>query len=92
MWDRQYDVEAEVLETSAETADGGDIEGEDVGVGAAAGAALGAILGGDLGDAVLGGALGAGAGTLVSLGTGDVDPVLPSGTVLTLETEDRINI
>ena len=57
------------------------------GVGAAAGAILGAVLsGGDLQKILIGGALGAAAGTAISLGTGDVEAVLPAGTKMTLQT------
>ena len=57
------------------------------GVGAAAGAILGGILsGGDLDKILLGGALGAAAGTVISLGMGDVEGVLPAGTTMQLTT------
>jgi hypothetical protein len=57
------------------------------GVGAAAGAVLGAIVsGGDLDKILLGGVLGAAAGTVISLGMGDVEGVLPAGTHLQLQT------
>lgn len=84
-----YDLDAEIVETSVERRTR-SVEGEDVGVGAAAGAALGAILGDDVGDVLLGGAIGAGAGTLVSLGTGDVEPEIPAGTVLAVETDSQL--
>ncbi|MEX0892974.1 MAG: hypothetical protein WEB88_12475 [Gemmatimonadota bacterium] len=61
------------------------------GVGAAAGMVLGAIIGGDLRDALIGGALGAGAGTIVSLGFGD-DAALPRGTDLTLQTTTPVDL
>jgi hypothetical protein len=60
----------------------------EAGIGAAAGAALGAILGGDLLDVLVGGALGAGAGTAIALGLDD-DASLPEGANLTLETIER---
>ena len=57
------------------------------GIGAAAGAVLGAVLsGGELDKILVGGALGAAAGTVISLGTGDVEGVLPAGTRMTLQT------
>jgi hypothetical protein len=62
------------------------------GIGAAAGAALGAIIGGDLKDILVGGALGAGAGTVVSLGLGEVEAALPRGTDLTLRTTQSIEV
>ena len=80
----RHDLDAEIVQTSIER------RTRNVGVGAAAGAALGAILGDDVGDVLLGGAIGAGAGTLVSLGTGDVEPEIPSGTVLAIETGNQL--
>jgi N-acetylglucosamine kinase-like BadF-type ATPase len=68
------------------------VEAREVVTGAAVGAALGAIIGGDLRAALLGAFLGAGAGTVVSLGTGDVEPVLPEGTVLRIQTRDRVDL
>lgn len=54
-------------------------------VGAAAGAVLGAIIsGGDLDRILGGGLLGAAAGTVISLGRGDVESVLPEGSTLTV--------
>ena len=85
-----YDFSAEIVETGVETDRDDDIIGEETAIGAGAGAALGLILEGDLLAALLGGALGAGAGTAISLGTGDVDAVLPSGTMMTVQTEQRI--
>jgi hypothetical protein len=59
--------------------------------GAAAGAVLGAIIsGGDLGKIVTGGLLGAAAGTVISLGTGDVESVIPAGSSMTLTTSSPI--
>ena len=80
---------AKVTATNLETR-GGDTRSETIrkaGVGAAAGAVLGGILsGGDLDKILLGGALGAAAGTVISLGVGDVEGVLPAGTTMTLQT------
>ncbi len=80
---------AKVTATNLETR-GADTRNETLkkaGVGAAAGAVLGAILsGGDLDKILLGGVLGAAAGTVISLGTGDVEGVLPAGTSMTLQT------
>ena len=80
---------AKVTATNLETR-GADTRSETIkkaGVGAAAGAVLGAILsGGDLDKILLGGALGAAAGTVISLGMGDVEGVLPAGTSMTLQT------
>jgi hypothetical protein len=62
--------------------------------GAVAGATLGAVIsGGRLRDALIGAALGAGAGTIISLGVGTpTEAVLPAGTEMTLRTEDQISI
>jgi hypothetical protein len=59
---------------------------------AAAGAVPGAILGGELRDMLVSAVLGAGAGTVVSLGTGDAGAVLPAGTQLRLQTVDRVQL
>jgi hypothetical protein len=63
---------------------------EKAGVGAVAGAVLGAVVGGSLKDILIGGALGAGVGTIISLGVGDVESALPAGTQLTLRTTQSI--
>jgi hypothetical protein len=80
---------AKVTATNLETR-GADTRNETLkkaGIGAAAGAVLGAVLsGGDLDKILLGGVLGAAAGTVISLGTGDVEGVLPAGTTMTLQT------
>jgi hypothetical protein len=61
--------------------------------GAVAGAVLGTVVSGRLRDALIGGALGAAAGTIISLGVGTPDEaVLPAGTHMTLRTADRINL
>jgi hypothetical protein len=60
---------------------------------AGVGAVLGAILGGDLRDMLVGAVLGAGAGTVISLGMGGADEaVLPAGTHLTLQTVSRVQL
>src|SRR5690606_2425125 len=62
-------------------------------IGAAAGAVLGAIItGGDLEGILVGGALGAGAGSIISLGVGDIDPELEKGSVLTLRTTRNVSL
>ena len=80
---------AKVTATNLETR-GADTRSETLkkaGVGAAAGAVLGAVLsGGDLDKILLGGAIGAAAGTVISLGMGDVEGVLPAGTKMQLQT------
>jgi len=83
-----YPFYAKVTATNLETR--GESRNETIrkaGVGAAAGAVLGAIVsGGDLDKILLGGVLGAAAGTVISLGMGDVEGVLPAGTTLKLQT------
>lgn len=87
-----YPFEAKVTATNLKTQ--GDTKEETLkkaGVGAAAGAALGAILsGGNLGKTVLGGLLGAAGGTAISLGAGDVQAVLPSGTGMTIQSTQQV--
>jgi hypothetical protein len=59
---------------------------------AAADAVVGAIIGGDLRDMLVGAALGAGAGTVISLGAGDEEAALPAGTQLRLQTLDPVRL
>jgi hypothetical protein len=60
-------------------------------VGGAAGAVLGAVIsGGDLDKIVAGGLLGAAAGTVISLGRGDVESVLPAGSTLTVQATETV--
>lgn len=92
---RDYPFNAKVTATNLETR-GGDTRDETLkkaGIGAAAGAVLGAVLsGGDLDKILLGGALGAAAGTAISLGMGDTEAVLPSGTRMTLQTTQTVSL
>jgi hypothetical protein len=63
------------------------------GIGAAAGAVLGAVIGGGDVSKILGGAaIGAAAGTVISLGTGEVDAVLPAGSKMTLQTTQQVTL
>jgi hypothetical protein len=86
---QDHEFNAKVTATNLETR-GGDTTEETLkkaGVGAAAGAVFGAVLsGGDLDKILLGGALGAAAGTAISLGAGDTEAVLPAGTRMKLQT------
>jgi hypothetical protein len=86
-----HPLSARVLDTAPP---GGTLapEAREIVTGAAVGAALGAVIGGDLRTALIGGILGAGAGTIVSLGTGDVEPVLPEGTLLRIQTRDLVDL
>jgi hypothetical protein len=66
---------------------------KEAGVGAIAGAALGAIIGGaELSKIVTGGLLGAAAGTVISLGTGSTQSVIPSGTRMSVRSTDTIRL
>lgn len=61
--------------------------------GAAAGAVLGAIIsGGDLGKIISGGLLGAAAGTVISLGTGSTQSVIPAGSTMTIRSTQSVQI
>ena len=86
---------AKVTATNLDTR-GADTRDETIkkaGVGAAAGAVLGAIVsGGDLDKILLGGVLGAAAGTVISLGAGDVEGVLPAGTTMQLQTTRTVGL
>jgi hypothetical protein len=89
---RAYALNAEVTDVDTDFLDRartGDVSRR-AGIGAAAGAVLGAVIGGSLKDILVGGVLGAGAGTIISLGMGDVENTLPRGTDLTLRTTQRI--
>jgi hypothetical protein len=92
---RDVPFAAKVTATNLQTR-GGDTRNETLrkaGVGAAAGAVLGAVLsGGDLDKILLGGVLGAAAGTAISLGMGDKEGVLPTGTVMTLQTTQTVSL
>ena len=90
---QSHDLRAKVTATNLQTR-GGDTRDETLkkaGIGAAAGAVLGAVLsGGELSKILLGGALGAAAGTAISLGVGDVEGVLPAGTKMMLQTTSTV--
>ncbi|MFW6078735.1 MAG: hypothetical protein ACODAE_03895 [Gemmatimonadota bacterium] len=89
---RSYPFSAGVVDTDVELDEDTRELAERAAIGAAAGAALGAIIGGDLEDILIGGALGAGAGTVISLGLGRVDAELPRGTEMTLRTTREIRL
>ncbi len=90
-----HPLAAKVTATNLETR-GADTRNETIkkaGIGAAAGAVLGGILsGGDLDKILIGGALGAAAGTAISLGMGDVEGVLPAGTTMKLQTTRTVGL
>ena len=85
--------EANITSTNLQT-QGQDTRDETLkkaGIGAAAGAVLGAVIGGGDVSKILGGAaIGAAAGTVISLGTGEVDAVLPAGSKMTLQTTQQV--
>ena len=87
--------EAKITATNLQT-EGADSRNETLkkaGIGAAAGAVLGAVIGGGDVAKILGGAaIGAAAGTVISLGTGEVDAVLPAGSKMTLQTTQQVTL
>ena len=87
--------EAKITATNLQT-EGADSRNETLkkaGIGAAAGAVLGAVIGGgDLAKILGGAAIGAAAGTVISLGTGEVDAVLPAGSKMTLQTTQQVTL
>jgi hypothetical protein len=88
--DRRYPFTASVERTALPGRNNDDLK-KKAGTGAVAGGVLGAVLGrADLKDIVLGGAIGAAAGSLISLGTDRVEARLPQGTRLTLRNESRV--
>lgn len=91
---RDYAFDAEVVQTAVQTQ--GDSRNETLqkaGIGAAAGAVLGAVVGdADLKDIVLGAAIGAAAGTVISLGSGDVEAVLPAGSEITVRSTEMVSL
>lgn len=61
--------------------------------GAAAGAVLGAVIsGGELSRILEGGLLGAAAGSVISLGTGTTEAVIPAGSVFTVRSTQAVQV
>jgi hypothetical protein len=91
---RDHQFDADVVATAVQTQ--GDTRNETLqkaGVGAAAGAVLGAVVGdADLKNIVLGAAIGAAAGTVISLGSGDVEAVLPAGSEITVRSTELVSL
>jgi hypothetical protein len=88
--DRRYPFVASVERTAIPGRSNDDLLRK-AGTGAAVGGVLGAVLGrGDLKDIVVGGAIGAAAGSIISLGTQSADARLPAGTRLTLRNDRRV--
>ncbi|MEX1184139.1 MAG: hypothetical protein WEF86_12985 [Gemmatimonadota bacterium] len=69
-----------------------ETEADTTGAGAPVGAVLGAIVGGELRDLLITAALGPGAGSIISLGTGDAEPLLPAGLDMTIRSLDPIQL
>lgn len=87
---RNYDFRANITNVATEQRRERNV-GRDAAAGAAAGAVLGAIIsGGDLDDIIKAGAVGAAAGTVISLGVGDVEHVLPAGTRMTIQATQSV--
>lgn len=89
-----YPFTADIVDTDVDTDEDGIEDAlEKAAIGAAAGAVLGAVLSGAELDAILkGAALGAGVGTVIHLGTGDVEARLPEGTDMTLRTTRTVSL
>ncbi|HLU24369.1 MAG TPA: hypothetical protein VKZ58_01500 [Longimicrobiales bacterium] len=86
-----YAFSADVVATDPGVETRGPRIGQPAAIGAAAGAILGAIVsGGELERILVGGALGAGVGTIIALGVGEVDAALPAGTIMTLRTTQPV--
>ena len=83
---------AEIAATDLGSRSGASVEDakDSAAVGAVAGAVVGAIIGGDLLAALEGASLGAGAGSVIALGT--ASERLPAGTVLLLRTTANISL
>lgn len=90
---QSYPFEAKITATELQQT-GQDTRNETVkkaAIGAAAGAVLGAVLGdADMKNILIGGALGAAAGTAISLGTGNVEAALPQGTMMTVRSTQSV--
>ena len=89
-----YPISASVAEANPELRgrSGTGEKAAKIGAGAAAGAILGRVIGGGAKGAVIGGAAGAAAGTAITLGTEDVDAVLPAGSEMTLRLDRPFTI
>jgi uncharacterized protein YcfJ len=87
--DRRYPFTASVEHTALPGRNDADLKKKAV-TGAVVGGVLGTVLARDLGGLVLGGAIGAAAGSLISLGTDRTEARLPEGTRLTLRNDRRV--
>jgi hypothetical protein len=87
---RTYPFQAEVVDTEARAVHDQRQIAERAAIGAVIGAGLGAVIGGSLRDILIGGALGAGAGTIISLGWGDVAAEIPANTRVLVRTTQHL--
>ena len=87
----QHPISAHIAAADVEASRRG-IKGSHVLGGAAGGAVLGGIIGHSARGALIGGALGAGAGALISLGTSRTEENLPSGTAMAIQVDQPINV
>ncbi|MGH7636554.1 MAG: hypothetical protein ACREOK_02795 [Gemmatimonadaceae bacterium] len=89
---RDYDFRANITSVATVQRRERDVA-RDAATGAVAGAVLGAIISGiDLENIIKAGAVGAAAGTVISLGVGDVEHVLPAGTRMTVQATQSVNL
>lgn len=89
---RTYPFSASISNVSVQNQSGS--AAKDAAIGAAAGGVLGAVLsGGELSKIVTGGLLGAAAGTVISMGTGNgTQAVIPAGSTMTVRSNQTVNI
>lgn len=86
-----HPLSASVVRTELSPPPDPDEVADDTAADALAAAALGTVITGELRIALIA-SLGPGAGTIVSLGTGESAAVLPAGTQMTIRTRDRIDL
>ncbi len=90
---RDYSYDAEVSDVDAKNSVNNSRVGKGALIGGASGAVLGAVIsGGSLSALVAGGVIGAAAGTVISLGTGETDARIPDGTTMTLTSAKSITL
>jgi hypothetical protein len=93
---RDYPLEASVASVDVQNQSTGSSSGSTTRgavTGAAAGAVLGAIVsGGELSKIITGGLLGAAAGTVISLGQGGTQSVIPAGSTMTIRSTQGVQV
>lgn len=87
-----HPLSASVVSTELSPAPDPDDAADDPATDAVTRAVLGAVITGELRNALISASLGPGAGTIISLGTGEAAGVLPAGTQMTIRTRDRIDL